>query len=358
LLNSKHILDQEGEFSAGDMAKELDPARYPPERQSYVVDMMQEPEVGLCFRLPGQVAPRWLMPECLPTNEPDVARFFEGALRFRFRYDFLPTGFVPRFIVEAYNKFTDRPTRWRTGALLEVDGCNVLVRADVDKRRIDLAVTGPQARRRSALAAVRHNLEVVHKLNPEIGTEARVPLPDDAEVDVGFEHLRALEAEEGATHAFRPEKAKRKYTVGELLEGVVGPRPEPVGPPLLTEQPWFPFACGGCAALALLILFVLPINESRFYVGAVLAFGGATTLLTMQYAPGRFYRRWLGKVLVAGFAIHAAASSAEAGFWGETAARLHWDGRVSSIFTIVWGLIAAALLIADILQQRGLIKQK
>jgi internalin A len=361
LLNSKRILDQGGTFGREDMAAELDPERYPPERHGYIVDMMQEREIGLCFRLPGQ-GERWLMPECLPTVGPDVEGFFESALRFRFRYDFLPIGLVPRLIVEAYNKFTDQPTRWRTGALLTAAGCKVLVRADLDKSRVDLAVTGPEARRRSALAAVLHDLEAVHKLNPEIGTEARVPLPDEPEVDVSYEHLLQLEAEEGAVYSYRPEKAARKYAVRELLDGVrEKPSSRPVAPDppqLLTERPGFPLACGVGAALAWFVLQLLPTNEWRFYVGSALAVGVGVTLLTMQYAPGRYYRRWFSKVLVAGLAIHAAGSSAEAGFWGDAAARVQWDGRVSSTFTIVWGLIAICLLVFDALQQRTAVNKK
>jgi internalin A len=106
--------------------------------------------------------------------------------------------------------------RWRTAAIIAVVGCQVLVRADRDKNRIELAVIGPEARRRSALDVVLQDLEVVHKLHPEIGMEARVPLPDDPEVDVGYEHLLALEEDEGPEHSFRPEKAKRKYRVGPL----------------------------------------------------------------------------------------------------------------------------------------------
>jgi hypothetical protein len=211
--------DDRSVYDRDDMATELDPERYPPERHGYIVDMMQEPEIGLCFRLPGQ-GERWLMPECLPKNAPDIEAFFGNALRFRFCYDFLPIGLVPRFIVEAYNKFTEQPTRWRTGALLAAAGCKVLVKADMDKNRIDLAVTGPETRRRSALEAVLHDLETVHKLNPEIVTEARVPLPDDPEVDVGYADLLKWEDAEGPDYSFWPEKAKRKYTVGELLAGV------------------------------------------------------------------------------------------------------------------------------------------
>jgi nucleoside phosphorylase len=39
-------------------------------------------------------------------------------------------------------------------------------------------------------------------------------------VDVGYDHLVTLEKDEGLEHTFRPERADRKYSVSELLEGV------------------------------------------------------------------------------------------------------------------------------------------
>jgi internalin A len=359
LLNSKQILDQGGTFSRDDMAAELDSERYPPERHGYIVDMMQEPEIGLCFRLPGR-GERWLIPECLPTFGPDVEGFFAGALRFRFRYEFLPIGLVPRFIVEAYNKFTEQPTRWRTGALLAAAGCKVLVKADLDKSRIDLAVTGPEARRRSALEAVLHDLEAVHKLNPEIGTEARVPLPDDPEVDVGYADLLKWEDAEGTDYSFWPEKAKRKYTVGELLAGVrvdggrrVMLEAAPVVPPPargLAGHPYFPIACGVVAMAVFVVAWLLPSNEWRaFFLGAV-GVGVFAALLATHFAPGRFYGRLLSWFLWGGVVVHAAGFSAGAGWLGEAAANVNFDSRVGVGFSIAWMIIAVGLVVADLRQ--------
>lgn len=361
LLNSKRILDQDGEFGRDEMAAELDPERYPPERHGYIVDMMQEHEIGLCFRLPGQ-GERWLMPECLTTNGPDVEVFFENTLRFRFTYDFLPIGLMPRFIVETYNKSTDQPTRWRTGVLLGTAGCKVLVRADLDRSRIELAVTGPEARRRSALAAVLHDLEVVHQIYPEIGTEARVPLPDDPEVDVGYADLSKWEAVEGANYSFWPEKAARKYTVGELLAGVrvEGGRQmvsEEVVPPTVASPTqglagfwWFPLACGAAAMALAVLLMLLPTNEWQAVVGGVAGVGIIVTLVATHFAPGRFYRRMMAWTVSGGFLIHMAGFSAEAGFWGDSAARLQWDGRVSVGFSVAWMVIVVGLIVADLKQ--------
>jgi internalin A len=361
LLNSRQILDQGGEFGFTDMAALLDPARFPPERFEYIVEMMQEEEIGLCFRLPGGGEPRWLMPEALPTSAPDYGGLFKDALRFRFTYAVLPPGLLPRFIVQAHDKLTNEPTRWRTGVVLAAADCKVLVRADRDRERVDIAVTGPVARRRSALQVVLEDLAVVHKLNPEIGTEARVPLPDDPEVDVSHAHLLELEADEpeGAAYSYRPEKAKRKYTVGELLAGVRGdgavrasPEPVivprlPVPPPSLAAHPYFPLFCGVAAMAVVVLLFILPTNEWRAIVLGVLGAGVLVMLLATHFAPGRFYRRSLSWALAGGMFIHAAGFSIEAGFFGDAGARFQWSGQVSVGFSIAWMVIVVALIRAD-----------
>jgi len=235
LLNEPDVIRQGGEFTREQLATWLDPVRYPPERHEYILDMMQNQDLGLCFRLPAaKDEERYLVPEALPPSELDCGPVPDDALRFRYEYDYLPPGMIPRFIVEAHRNLTDKPTRWRTGVVLGVENCRVLVKGDRDRRRVDIAVMGPANRRRSALAVVRERLRVVHDLNPEAGPKARVPLPDDPDNSVGYDHLIELEARKGRHHRFDPEGADRDYSVEELLEGVRGEGrpPQPRSQPL------------------------------------------------------------------------------------------------------------------------------
>ena len=95
---------------------------------------MQDDDVGLCFRLQDHTEERYLLPEALPPSGPDYTGIWPpDSLRFRYQYDFLPRGLIPRFIVQAHPNLTDTPTRWRTGVLLAASGCKILVRRDGDK---------------------------------------------------------------------------------------------------------------------------------------------------------------------------------------------------------------------------------
>ena len=221
LLNSLTVRDQGGEFARGQLGDLLDAGLYPKPWHEFILGMMQDPEVGLCFELPGSDHECYLVPEALPASEPDFLGIWPPkSLRFLYTYSFLPRGLIPRFIVQAHRNLTKTPTRWRTGVLLGAAGCNVLVRGDRDRRRIDIHVAGPAERQRAALNVVLNDLEYVHGLNPEIGAKARVPLPDQPKVSVSYQHLLNLEERHGPDHRFDPEEADRAYAVRELLEGV------------------------------------------------------------------------------------------------------------------------------------------
>jgi len=53
---------------------------------------------------------------------------------------------------------------------------------------------------------------------PGLVVDARVPMPDDFEVTASYSHLLELERDEEEFH--RPEKAKNRYRVIDLLNGV------------------------------------------------------------------------------------------------------------------------------------------
>ena len=181
---------------------------------------MQDPDIGLCFRLPTPREERYLVPEALPASRRFFGKWPEDSLRFRYAYKYLPPSLIPRFIVESHQNLTPEKARWRTGVVLSVRNCQVLVLADLDQRRVDLQVDGPIGQRRAALNVVLNDLEVVHALNPEAEPVASVPLPDRPEVHVSYDNLLKSETRFGPDYEFIPDGAERTYQVRELLEGV------------------------------------------------------------------------------------------------------------------------------------------
>jgi hypothetical protein len=196
LINSPKVRDQGGELLEGQLSELLDPARYPARWHELILSMMQEPALGLCLPIAHTAPPRYLLPDALPVREPDYGVWPDDALRFRYQYALLPTGFLPRFIVEAHRNLTTRPTWWRSGVVLGAEGCRILVRGDTARNCVEILVAG-ETGQRAALSVVRNHFDAVHHYYVRLSVEERVPLPDQPDVDVGYQHLRRLEREEG-----------------------------------------------------------------------------------------------------------------------------------------------------------------
>jgi hypothetical protein len=174
---------------------------------------LRKKDRGWRFELADQRG-SYLVPEALPATEPDGAWSDEDVLRFRYEYELLPVGLVPQLIVEAHRLLDrERPTCWRLGAVFHHADCKALVRADRERGRIDIAVWGPDKQRRSALNVVCVHLDGVHASHKELGHAARVPLPEQPDVTVGYEHLLRLEQSKGSAYLWLPEGAEREYTV-------------------------------------------------------------------------------------------------------------------------------------------------
>jgi internalin A len=219
LINHPTVRNQAGKLRREQLHILLDPNRYPPRWHELVFDMMKEPSLGLCLPIVEGNISQYLLPDALPSNEPDYSNWPEDSLHFRFRYERLPTDLIPRFIAAAHHNLTNNPTCWQTGVVLRAEDCNILVQAERKYNRIEIKVDGTTGQR-AALGIVRNYFDEVHRLYANLPCKARVPLPKQPDLDVGFSHLLELEKTRGLNHKFLPEDAAREYSVRELLEGV------------------------------------------------------------------------------------------------------------------------------------------
>jgi hypothetical protein len=107
---------------------------------------------------------------------------------------------------------------WRSGVVLQQDGCKALVRSDGDEGRMHIAVTGPQNGRRAFLSVLRDEFGRIHASIPNLQPRQMVPLPDSPEVTVEYEHLLVLE-QQGFSD-FIPQGVKQRHSVAKLLDGI------------------------------------------------------------------------------------------------------------------------------------------
>ena len=118
LTKTKESLNN-GEFQKEALSEWLSQKDYNETHHDYVLEMMQHKDIGLCFKLPDVEPETYLVPEALGVQTPHL-NIKDDALRFRYRYDILPDGLIPRFIVEANRYLPENCARWRTGVTLEL----------------------------------------------------------------------------------------------------------------------------------------------------------------------------------------------------------------------------------------------
>ena len=171
----------------------------------------------MCFSFPESNGLEVLIPEQLTRREPDLKWPEDDALAFRFEYRVLPEGLVPRFIVRMHHKLTAKPTYWRQGVVLGIEGCRVLVRGDDQEGIIHIAVSGPQASRRRALSIVRDAFDAIHRTIPALKPREKVPLIGRPDIVLDYEELVGLE-QMGEVSVAIP-KLGTRIPLRELLDG-------------------------------------------------------------------------------------------------------------------------------------------
>ncbi len=217
ILMNSDVMRCEGVMNVGNLGDILgDRRRYPKQRQHFIVEIMRKFE--LCFDFTDTAGPLVLIPELLRVNEPDVGWNIYRSLQFEYHYDVLPGGIIPRFIVRMHLNLTEHPTFWRSGVVLEIDGCRTLVRGDLQNSKVFVEVQGPGTRRRGALTVVREQFRSIHATIPRLQVEERVPLWNDPGKSVGYKHL--LKLEERGDYEYWPDGAEEPYMIHELLNGV------------------------------------------------------------------------------------------------------------------------------------------
>lgn len=192
LLNSPVLAQSGGELRLADLKNLLNPKEYPPEKHEFLLELMCK--FKLCFAYPEDPQRRYLIPELLDKQEPVLGREFEPAacLNFEYRYGILPEGLLPGFIVRTHLLSRGQP-RWRTGVVLQREGCYALAKADVASFAVPRVVIrvhgGTPEKRQQLLAIIRWDFERMHQAIAKLEVEAQVPLPDHPGVAIPYHDL-------------------------------------------------------------------------------------------------------------------------------------------------------------------------
>jgi internalin A len=188
ILNSHELFKNKGVLERAMLNEILDAPEYPSNKRLFIVDMMRKFE--LCYDLvPDQ---KFLVPDLLPKDEPQLS--FNGIPAFEYAYPVLPSSVITRFIVRMNQKIDDGFV-WRTGVLLKIGENKALVKADIEDRKITIAIDGLEHTRRDALSAIRYQLDEIHASIKGLNPERLVPIPGAVNAKpLAYNYLLMLEA--------------------------------------------------------------------------------------------------------------------------------------------------------------------
>jgi internalin A len=138
-------------------------ADYPLDTHRFILDLMRAFQLCYASEEERGKPTRYLVPELLPEFEPAMCEPWDQApVRLRYRYEILPPGLLPRFIVRTHALSEGAP-HWRHGVVLRHSGASSLIRAETDRHELHVFVLGQEDETRGVLVAmVRGELLSLH----------------------------------------------------------------------------------------------------------------------------------------------------------------------------------------------------
>ncbi|MEM6255671.1 MAG: COR domain-containing protein [Cyanobacteria bacterium P01_D01_bin.156] len=210
--------ESKGQLSLADLTRILPTARYPEQRHTYLIELMQE--FQLCFQLPECKPDRYLIPGILPKEEPKETGLEGDPLEFQYHYTILPDSVISRFIVLMHDKIHQQ-TYWRSGVMLAyTEGDEVYniarIKADPADNKIFIAISGKESTRRLFLGLIRDTFKKIHANFAK--PSEWVPVPDHSDhPPLDYQELLGLEdmGEQNVVIG----KLKLKLNLRQLLNG-------------------------------------------------------------------------------------------------------------------------------------------
>lgn len=215
ILNSHALFQNKGVLTVSMLDEILNLPEYPRGKRLFIVDMMKKFE--LCYDIESDKT--FLVPDLLPKDEPAELKF-NGIPAFEYAYPVLPSSIITRFIVRMNQKI-DGGLVWRTGVVLKIGDNKALVKADIEDRKITIAIEGVEHTRRDALSAIRTHLDDIHNSIKGLNPEKRVPIPEAPNAEaIEYDYLLMLEREGQETHLVKDGTRLVKVNVRQVLSAI------------------------------------------------------------------------------------------------------------------------------------------
>ncbi|MBT3313335.1 MAG: TIR domain-containing protein [Anaerolineae bacterium] len=215
ILNSRTLFQNKGVLTISMLDEILNLPEYPRSKWLFIIDMMKYFE--LCYNIEPDKT--FLVPDLLPKDEPTGLNF-NGTPTFEYAYPVLPSSIITRFIVRMNQKIDDGFV-WRTGVVLKIGENKALVKADIEDKKITIAIDGLEHTRRDALSAIRYQLDEIHASIKGLNPVKRIPIPEAPNAKpVNYEFLLMLERDGQEMHLVQDGPRLVKINVRDILSGI------------------------------------------------------------------------------------------------------------------------------------------
>lgn len=215
LLNAQPLAEAGGVLLRNQLVALLDSQQYPLEVHGFILQIMEKFELAFPF----ESGDRYLVPDLLPVEQPEFEWHDGEALKFEYHYAVLPNSILHRVMVRQHTRIR-WDVLWRTGVILEYDGLQALIRADLEDAKIFISING-SGRRREFLSQLRFTFDSLHESITGVKPTEQVPIPGYAGVVVPYKHLLKLE-DRGVREQLFP-GTDDFISVRKLLNGVEDP---------------------------------------------------------------------------------------------------------------------------------------
>ena len=168
-------------------------ADYPKKTHRFILELMRAFQLCYTSQEEKNKPPRYLVPELLPKFEPELPAYWDHApVRLRYRYNILPPGLLPRFIVQTHALSEGEP-HWRHGVVLKHSDAEALIREEADRSELHVFVIGEDKDTRGVMVAmIRRELELLHAAM-KIQPIEELELTGDGDEWISVKSLREIE---------------------------------------------------------------------------------------------------------------------------------------------------------------------
>ena len=217
IINSKIVEKNKGLLKRKDLKEILkkrykESFKYPLEKHQYIIELMGK--FKLCY--PVVDDDDVFLPALLDVQEPDYDFDIKNSLNFIIKYDFLPKSIFPRFMVKMYKSLE---TQWRTGLIIRDrhSDAKALIKVDEEEKKIFIYVNGQE--KKDYFASILYSFREINDSFEKMTYKELVPMPDDQEITVTYQHL--LRLYENGQDTYWPDGADKEYKVNDLLGHII-----------------------------------------------------------------------------------------------------------------------------------------